>query len=393
MNTSIVRIEDYHNENDEYVKSNFLISAKYRSSLFSNRIMAISLSRIGQAERSEDGYLTVRIKGREIKDILGNKGNDFFRQLSHVAATELTGHTIGWSNPETQEFSYISAVTKAEYINGELSVVFHKDLQKYLIGLKQSFTVLSLECMLKWKSTITFRLYELLRSKCYHRKNDISANPNLYRIEFDINELRLNIGITNADLASVKKVLNLSKGTPDWEKACAASPEKCYERWCDFRVILQKAIKEINEHPECKIKINGMDTKKSGRGGKVYGVIFYVEKLTDKKDKPVIIDVEEMDYDDLSDQIREIVGDVRTREAKAIGEAAKWDIDKIKRNYEYSKTKNVEELVGFMIKAVKEDWASSVNKSNKKSGRFRDFGERKYTHDDYENMLKDVGGV
>ena len=390
--TSVVRKEDFYDEYDGYSRSNFMISSKYRSTLFSNRLMVISLSRLSTATESDDGYLTVTIKGKDIQKMFGVTGNSFFGHLSDTA-NSMTGQTIGWSNPETQEFEYIAVVTKASYKNGEFSIDFHKDVKNYLVALTSNYTKFSLAVMLSFKSTYSFRLYELIKSRCYYKKGE-ERNNNRFRIEFDINELRLDLGVVNADLDNVRRILNKKKGKPDYAKAVQASPEKLFETWYDFRkYVIDVAIKEINGMHETGkepgIYIHEYEAKKAGRGGKVYAVVFYVETI--KKTKQAkIIDIEDNDKDDLIDDIRDIISNIRVKEARAIGDASGWNMDKIRRNFEYSKTKDVDDIVGFMIKAVKEDWASSIKQSRKKTkpsdGReFGDFKERNY---DYDELLK-----
>ena len=121
-------------------------------------------------------------------------------------------------------------------------------------------------------------------------------------------------------------------------------------------------------------------------------MVFYVEVLNGKKDKKQdIIDVED-NKDDLIDEIRDIISKIRSRDARAIGEAADWDLEKIERNYEYSKTKDVDDIVGFMIKAVKEDWAATQKQSRKKTKgakSFDNFNSRDYDYDELmAEMLK-----
>lgn len=390
QNTSLAKKEDYYDEYDGYSRSNFMISSKYRSTLFSNRLMAISLSRLSTATESDDGYLTVTIKGRDIQKLFGVTGNSFFGHLSDTA-NNLTGHTIGWSNPVTQEFQYISVVTKATYKNGEFSIDFHKDIKDYLIDLTQNYTRFSLNVMMSFKSSYSFRLYELIKSRCYYRKGEERSN-NLFRIEFDINELRLALGVVNAGLDNVKRILNNRKGKPDYAKAVEASPEKLFETWYDFRKnVIDTAVKEINrlqeEGKEPGIYINNYEAKKAGRGGKVYAVVFYVEVIRNdkgvKSKQPVIDD----NKDDILDEIFSIIEGIRTRDARAIGEAAKWDIDKIKRNYEYAKTKDIDNMVAYMIKAVKDDYAAAPVVSNNKMH----FGtERCYSKEDYRRMEENI---
>ena len=393
MDTSLARIEEFQDENDIYARSNFMISAKYKSSLYANRLMALSLSKINTASESEEGFLTVRIKGREIKNAFGSKSGDFFRQLDNTAR-DMTGQTVGYTDADSQSFTDIAAVIKAKYEDGEFAITFHNELKPYLQNLSQNYSTFSLKIMMKWQSTQTFRFYELLKSRMYHRKNDYAPDNNLFRLQFDINELKLCLGIVNAELADVRKILNKSKGTPEiWAKAVEASPEKTYSTWYDFkRKVIDKATKEINDNPECGVKIHGVDTLKSGKGGKVYAVVIYAEKLTAAARRKEAAEPVEIDRDDLIDQIRDLIGNIRTKEAKAIGEAGGWDFERITRNYDYSKTKNVDDIVGFMIKAVKEDWASSGKQSRKKTkgaNSFDNFSSRNYDYDELmAEMLK-----
>ena len=228
MDTSLARIEEFQDENDIYARSNFMISAKYKSSLYANRLMALSLSKINTASESEEGFLTVKIKGREIKNAFGSKSGDFFRQLDNTAR-DMTGQTVGYTDADSQSFTYIAAVIKAKYEDGEFAITFHNELKPYLQNLSQNYSTFSLKIMMKWQSTQTFRFYELLKSRMYHRKNDYAPDNNLFRLQFDINELKLCLGIVNAELADVRKILNKSKGTPEiWAKAVEASPEKTY---------------------------------------------------------------------------------------------------------------------------------------------------------------------
>ena len=384
--TSLAKVEDFYSNNDTYVRSNFMISSKYRSTLFSNRLMAISLSRLDNAKESSDGYLTVTVKGKDIQNMLGVKSNNFFKELSKTAQG-MTGQSIGFSNPMTQEFEYIAVVTKATFKDGEFTVDFHKDIKHFLKDLKNSYTKLSLSVMLSFKSTYSFRLYELLRSKAYYKKGD-ERDDNRFKIEFDTNELRLDLGVVNAEIESVRRVLNGKRGSdPEmWEKAVAASPEKTYSSWKDFkRFVLDKAVAEINDKPETGLYIHKMEPKKAGRGGKVYGVTFYVEKISVGKKKDTV-ELKEVDELDLLDEIREIVPGIRNTEARKIGQAASWNMNLIREKYDIAKTQNVNNLVGWLIEAIKEDYQKPIKK-----GKIIDpgFTQREY---DYDALQREVVG-
>ena len=224
-----------------YSKSNFLIGAKYRSTLLENKLMALSLSRIQY--NKEKNELFAKIKASEIRRLLNTNTGSFYTQLDDTAKM-MTGKSIGISDAEKQEFCYIAVVTKAEYKNSELYVQFHSDLKKYLYNIKDKFTPLQLSIMLSFKNVYSFRLYEILKSKSFYPKWE-KRNDNLFRFEISLSELKLELGIVNSELDEVRRVLRNSTN-PDYDKAVEKSPEVMFSTWYDFRrYVVDKAIKEI----------------------------------------------------------------------------------------------------------------------------------------------------
>ena len=65
------------------------------------------------------------------------------------------------------------------------------------------------------------------------------------------------------------------------------STEKSYDSWTDFkRRIINVAVTEINNTPECGMTVS-YEPVKSGKGGKVYGITFYVELNSEKNKKKI----------------------------------------------------------------------------------------------------------
>ena len=83
---------------------------------------------------------------------------------------------------------------------------------------------------------------------------------------------------------------------------------------------------------------------------------------------------EELSYDDIG----------------VICKAAEYDIQKIEKAYMVasSSTNAIDNLVGFMIKAIKENYDLPVKKENgKKQNKFNNFHQRDYNFDEYERAL------
>lgn len=125
--------------------------------------------------------------------------------------------------------------------SGKVTVEFHKDMMPYLLELaKQArdqgifYTQYGLKYVLPMRGQYSPRLYEILKS---YQKN----NREWF---FDLDEL--------------KKLLDCEN----------------YDRWPDFRRrVVEPAVEEINKFTDLNV---AYDTERSGRGGKVSRVIFFL---------------------------------------------------------------------------------------------------------------------
>ena len=372
-------------QNSDYVKSNFLIGAKYKSSLLENKVMAISLNKIKDAEEDKEGTLIVRLKASELKKLLDSKSGSFYTQLDKIGSS-MTGRVIGMSDPENERFHYMSVINNAHYENGILTLEYNKNLNGYLKNIKQNFTKLNLETMLDFKSVYSFRLYELLKSRAYYPKG-VTRKDNTFVVTYDLAELKLDLGVINAELANVQKILN-NTSRPDYEAALEASPEKVFTTWFEFRRnCIDVAVKEINEKRDRTEMEVEYKPRKSGQGGKVYGVDFFIKlcKAGANSDEAASRSAKDLTDDEklnFYDEVRDIMDcTIKSKDAKAIAEAAGFDIETIKSKYEIAKHQDPDNMVGFMIQAIKDDYTVTPSSGkNKKKSDFNSFNQRKYDY-------------
>lgn len=379
-----------------YAKSNYLIGAKYRSTLLENKLLAVSLLNV---QEDSKGLIFAEMKASELRKLFGTTSGGFYKQLDDTAEM-MTGKTIGFSDPEKQVFDYIAVVTRAHYENGKFTVEFNHNLKQYITDIQDNFTKLNLEIMLKFKSIYSFRLYELLKSKAYSPKGYVDNNQ--YIVNMTLSEFKLNLGVVNTQLDSVKRILKnaQNKDKSIFDKAVDASPEKEYTDWKDLKTrVLDKAINEINEKTDLDIVYV---TKTSGRGGKVYAIEF---KISYKDKKPKVEDVvenvimDEVDIDDLVDEIRDYCSEVsfKTKEIKRMLEIAYNDIDRIKGAYDIlisSKT-HIDNPVGFMHRAIEGGWEKhdqfvSPQEKNRIAKDFNNFRQTSYADIDFEEYEKTI---
>ena len=355
-------------DNDDYSKPNFLISAKYKSSLMANKVLAISLSRLQEAEDSKDGVLISDIKASEIKNLVGGNRGSFYRTLEKTAR-EMTGRTIGISDPESHMFAYTAVITQAAYAKGVFRIEYNRHLTKYLKEIKRNFTRLKLSVMLKFQNVYAFRLYEILKSEAYPRTYR-QKGTNIYIKRYNIAELRFLLGVANAELNIVQNILS-DKKNPDYEKAYEKTPEKVMGTWSDLkRYALDPAVKEINQISDIYVDYA---TSRSGYGGKVDHVEFKI--IINGEDERVEITDEISDStdilaeDDAIDRTYELFnGALKMKDVRNIVKEAGCDFMKIMNAYEvFHSQQNVNNITGFMIKAIQEGYQKVPPKNQKKN--------------------------
>lgn len=371
-------------EEIEYKKSNFLIGAKYKSSLLENKILAVSLTKV---RKDENGQLISTVTASELKKYMKKTNGSFYDQL-YSCADNLANRQIVMEDRENNKFMILNIVQTALYDNGKFIIKYNSDLEKYLYGLQQNFTKLSLPVMMSFKSVYSFRLYELLKSKAYYPR-DKKKTENLFRITFSLSELKLDLGAVNSSYDRVQKILKSS--SPDYDKAVEAAKEKTFARWGDFKDrVIDVAVKEINSLPEACMNVS-YELGKSGRGGKVYEVAFIV-KLTNGMAEfmePDVVIVPAITADinvvEMIDNLLENE-DMRVKDIKAIAVAAENNFERVKNAYDiYRKQKaKAANFTGWMIAAIKNGY-----KDSKKylGNSFHDFEQNEYDFEQLEMQL------
>ena len=420
--------EGMDKKTENFKKSNILIGAKYRSTLMENKILAVALSKIETARIEKDGSLVSSMSAAELRELFGDSTGSIYRHLKPVAKG-MTSRVIGMEDPEKKEFHYMAVVTNADYKDGIFSITFNPLLRDQINNIKNKFTLLSLPTMMSFKSVYSFRLYELLRSETFIGNHNCQYNlDGSFEFLTGLAELKLEIGVIDADNDKVKRVLSAG---PDYDKAIEAAPEKRFTEWYDFkRRVLDTARDEINRKTDM---ILDYLPKREGRGGKIRSVLFKVQyKKTDTSrmgasdpgaehrlgsdtsrmgsEQPDTLRIEpdkkteqpdtsrmgapdssekmyciepdtswmeasdpgerthrlgsdkKTDIIDLIDQTMLIISEkITARDAEAILKAADYDINRIKDAYEIA-SDNVDNIVGWMISAVREGYRKPVKK-------------------------------
>lgn len=411
------------NNNKTFRKSNFLINAKYPSSLWEDRLMAICFCRVqerynedtlrtvnpesGQVEYNIPNELKVRLSTAQIREILGVGGGSIYEKV-HDAALSLNEKSIIVEDPESKSFVVMTLFPTVQYADGIFTAYFNTHLHKMILNLQPGYTKLRLSLLSKYKHSHTIKLYENIRARCY-ATSDCYKGDYKYEVPVSVSELRFTLGLVNVSDKAVKK--HLVGAHPDYDKAWEAvkDSDKSFKRWYDLQEkVIMPSIKEINSIEESDLKDVSYRPLKSGRGGKVREVIFtaflYPENY--KPPKEEVIDSEVVDVivepeqtaksrDDILDEISDLIDEpLKLKDIRAIAEAAEYDIDKVKKAYHImnSGSATIKSVTAFMIAAIKNEYEEAVQKEapvqkNARRSGFNNFPQHDYDMEALEKLL------
>lgn len=139
-------------------QDNRLINGRWKMNLNQTRIILASISLIEAGDNEFEGY---RIKGNQLIKLLELKGNSLYNQLKEDVPKLMS--TFIEINHSDKDKEWISLVSSARYINGDLILKFSNEMKPYLLNLKAKFTQFKLMDAMKFKSMYALRLFLLLK--------------------------------------------------------------------------------------------------------------------------------------------------------------------------------------------------------------------------------------
>lgn len=341
------------------VKSNDLISSKYRATLTEDKIMIMALSKIEINANDKDYPLVAKLYPGELKKIVSDEAH-IYRDLKKMAKS-IVGHTMFMEDGKGN-FKAMSIVPSAEYIDGVFTVKFNPDLKTHILGLERNFTPLEKRVLIEVKSNASFRLYELLKKEAYKIPDEEGA---FTEVSYDISELRFIIGLANTDNERVKSALSQTGKYVDWDAIynMLDKKDRKYEKWSDLRLkVILPAQKELEEKANIRFEF---ETFKKGR---TTGIIkFRIYKNTPStqpySEREDLIDFTstinrqlEMPYDANPDFYDKYVGhnDLDRRDIDALVKKAGMDFDKVERAIQMAdrQPNKIYNYVGWLDKCI-----------------------------------------
>ncbi|MBQ1901413.1 MAG: RepB family plasmid replication initiator protein [Lachnospiraceae bacterium] len=376
---------------DSVNMSNYLIRAKKQSNLLESKIEVMAIKKletdlISVPDRDPNGveytYDAVEFKSDELKALMGRKGGSFYSNLRD-AASRMMQRYIAIEEPESRQFKFNHYYHDVSYNNGTFRVVFENGMQPYIKEIQANYTNLSLPILWSFKTNGAFQLYTHLRSYMYKidskpRMGEKQEDQESIVKEYKLSELRVDLGFVNLEEDDAIRA-EAKKARPNWDKIDNLDKTPKYKRWSDFYArVIKPGIKEINEKSDIYIK--EPETVKTGKGGKITSIKFYVQYNTkyfenggEDVDTGVRnvsatdgIEVVEIYNNATPEKLNAVLSlfkdvEIDLKEAEILLNDADGDLDEIRKAYEYVCTiGEVNNFMGYMRKAIKEHYADQA---------------------------------
>lgn len=346
-------------------KSNDFISAKYKSSLLENQIMAIALTRIEVNAADKDSPLEAKLYPGELKKLVSDPTH-IYRDLKKLSKS-ITGHTMFLEDGKGN-FRAFSVVPNADYVDGVFIIKFNDVLRDHVLGLEKNYTSLELSVMTDFKKNASFRLYEVLKKEVYRiPKGDYSGSV---EVEYNISELRFIIGLANSDDDDVKKAV--ANGVADWDELYDRldKKDKKYEEWRDFhRRILKPAQDELEEKSDIRFDFEGI--REGRRCRRVHFTIYRNiprnPEVIDERQRIIEANAKEyrqleMPYDTFPELYNDLIGHnhLDKEDVDLLLKKADYDEDRVRQVVEMADaTDEISNYMGWLIRAIENNYTKT----------------------------------
>lgn len=332
--------KELQNVNNNWVyQSNRLIESSYTLTVVEQKLIRLLASMIN---KDDDDIKEYEFKTKELIKVLNTSDSRFYRDIDSITDL-LMQRIIKIKNVDTSEFIKYHWVDTAKYVNGILKLKINKDLKPFYLGL-DCYTKYQLRNIMQFKSTYSFRLYELFK-------------------QYE------SIGHRIITIEGLRDSLNINKNQ--------------YPKYANLKQkVINVAVKEINANTDLLV-----DYSEIKQVRKIVSIQFSIIKKDKARSEIAATCVVPIFFNDNNiELVRKIISqEITELEAERILDAANLDIEKIKEKYNIiSQLSTVNNVVGAMITALKENWTTT---SKSKVSIFNDYEQRDYNFDELEKKL------
>ena len=339
-----------------YKKSNELINAMGKGTALSQKLFAIGMQNI---KVDNTNNVVATIYGSELRKMFNSSSGSLYEHIEALCDRQIKGSTIfDWNllmkDKENGKIEAHQVVTDASFKDGTLTLRYNNSLTDKIVNLQKNYTVLSLSDTLSLKSVYSLRLYEMLKS-AYDYKNALIKEGGEQAFEYNLTELKLELGIINSG-GSKEIKSELEKDFPDYDRIDELAEKTGQTKYKEYKIFNRNVLSKVKDELNKKTSLN-VDYEPIKSGRRAVGIRFYVsqkENITaNKKSIPVV------NKDEILDELIDILhGDFKVKEIREIAETAEYDLDRIKKSYDYmlSYANKIDVPIAFMKECIKNEY-------------------------------------
>jgi plasmid replication initiation protein len=333
--------------NENWVfQSNKLIEASYTLTVTEQKMVRLLASMI---KKDDDDFKEYKFKAKDLIKLLNTSDSRFYRDIDNITDL-LMQRIIKIREVSTRGFEKYHWVDVAKYRDGVLTLKINKDLKPFYLSLDW-YTKYQLKNIMQFKSTYSFRLYELLK-------------------QYE------GIGYRELTIEQLRTILDIGKDQ--------------YPKYANLKQkVINVAVDEINKNTDIYILFTPQQEIKTAR--KVTSIKFIITKnkaIHESAITSTAIEKDEEDPDEVN-VVKEVQAifhnhKISVKEAMAILKDSKNNIDLITECYKYALTKDIDNIVGYVRTIVK---GFNQPQKNKKQSSFNNFEQRQYNFSELEKKL------
>jgi len=398
-------------------KSNNLIQSLGKTTLLGNKVLLAALMEVKEkdghlvTQREKEYYSNLKSRTRvdyskglvaefsdaQMRKILKTKSGSYYKTIDDLLnSTSANSFRYQWGidirDSKTGLYGFTEIISGCIYDkkNNKLFIKFSNEeaIKQEIMDLQSNYTLLNYNIMMKFSTIYAYRIYELLLSRIGYEDGTTHSTRDEYCYSYGLSELKYLLGILDIRQEGVSE--ELQRPNPDFEKIEEISGQNAMPRYVDFRrYCLEKAKKEIDEITDFEFDF---EPTRTGRGGKVTSVDLIMRRKNNKNKierEKIEPETSNVDEDDFVDLMREFIpNEVKTKDCKMLAKLADYNLEKIREKWEISKTQDIDNLVGWLKDAIKNNYSTPVkNKKEVKKGSFNDFEQREYDFSEFEKEI------
>lgn len=302
-------------------KSNELIEARYRLSIWEQRLILSLLTNVTSKDEDFKRY-NIRVADFMKQWELNDDSHSLYEKVQDAADSLLTKTIQLSEDPTTSEMVSWLAYVKYKRGSGLVEMEFHASLKPYLLQLRKHFTQYQLNHVVNFRNQYSIRIYELLKIRAFR------ADEGVFTRSFKYDDLRSLLAIEDGEYAMF---------------------------WNFKSRVIIPAVEEISRNTD--LEITDVVYGKTGR--RVSDITFCIKVKPDDEIQSFQLEMEEKPAEEVLHPVVERLISLGFALETAKKYKARFGVKRIDRNIAYAIAKQevglVKDLPCFLNSAIKED--------------------------------------